>query len=129
MNHNIQVCNNVLKLVNSYNESILYFQKNAKKNSEKLYTYFEEFPTKVLKLEIKYMDTLIIPDKNGEYNESLKLYSTNDLLNIMYVCLTTVIPSFAIGHHNEQARTYTYNINPPYEAINGAIRMLERSFN
>ena len=127
MNYNIEICNNVLKLVNSYNQSILHFEKNAKKNSEKLYTYFEEYPTKPLKLEIKYSDTLIVPDQNGEYIESIKQYSTNDLLNIMYVCLTTINPSFTIGHHNEYNRTYTYNILPPYEAIKGVIRMLEKS--
>jgi len=126
MNYNIQICNNVLKLVSSYNESTMYFEKNAKKYSEKLYTYFEECPTKVLRLQIKYMDTLIVPDENGEYIELLKQYSINDLLNIMYLCLTTVTPSFTIGRHNENNKTYAYDIKPPYEAINGAIIMLER---
>lgn len=129
MNYYYQICNNVLCQIDDYHKSVAFIEKEG--GIADLYTYYENLPSKSIhckfigtmkKNEIIYNGINISKSKNGDYLECLKKFSMYDLRRILYLIWSILTPQAVFGEYHG---SYAGKIVAPYEAIKGAIKMIE----
>lgn len=131
MEHYISLCDNTIRLIVKYYESIKHFEETIFTSSTDLYTYFDDFPDyeesigSTSEFVLIYNGKRIMCDSKDN-SEILSRYSLLDLYFIMNECLTIITPSFAVGRQHGNNGSHCGYIKPPYDAIKGTIRLLEK---
>jgi hypothetical protein len=131
MDYYYTICDDVLCKVDEYYDSVKVFEKyNDKDNtwysSTNLYTYYE-IPERTIKKHDLYYDSINITKSktNNTYISTLQQFSLIDLHRILYLLLINVTSKFVIGKQHESNGSHSADISAPYEAINGAIQLIE----
>ncbi len=136
MDYYYQLCNNILCQIDDYYKAVGYLEQTIYTSSTNLYTYFDEMPKTgygndckvgTMKVtDIVYDGVNISKSKiNNDYLECLRKYSLYDLRRILYVALSVLTPKIMIGMRHGASGSHSAEIVAPYEAINGAIRLIE----
>lgn len=127
------VCNNSLILVKEYYNALAKYQLNTVLPSDILKNYIGYYTIKKGDYDC-YEMTPVCPDimyknenvlskyDNGSFMQYLNKCNLDDMLNIMYLCMSASPPKFVIVlNKNEPA-----SLKPPYKSIKYAMKFLTK---
>jgi hypothetical protein len=126
----VDMCNNVLQLVDKYYEAQPDICMNNGWLEEKNISFYSNYFVKndkqyesAYRKNLIYNSNNIDKDSDGCYKHILNKLNIFDLLNIMYLLSSSINPSYSrMSNHSSPC---TQTLQPPYVAINNAIDMLK----